>query len=57
MNEKERKKLYKYAVKVGFIVPDISPDIKKDNLKLIKFYLDNGYRVVNDKKPFVIIYC
>ena len=55
MEEKERKKLYEYAVKIGFIIKG-SEDWKEDK-KIMKLrqYIKQGFRIVDYGDEFEVI--
>ena len=48
LDKEYRKKMYDYAVKIGFIIPT-------DHVSRIKTYIERGYRVVGGNKEIKVI--
>jgi len=55
MEEEDRKKLYDYAVKIGFIIKG-SEDWKEDKkIMKLKQYIRQGFRIVDYGEEFEVI--
>jgi len=55
MEDKERKELYEYAIRIGFIIKSVEDWKENKKYKKLKQYIKQGFRIVDYGEEFKII--